>query len=48
MLFDVDVDELPVYGTVASQFNDPGVNNLYTNLLKISRGKTRFRVCFGK
>jgi len=39
MLFDVDVDELPVYGTVASQFNDPGVNNLYTNLLKIVEEK---------
>ncbi len=42
MLFDVDVDELPVYGTVASQFNDPGVNNLYTNLLKIVEEKTGF------
>ena len=40
MLFDKDVDTLPIYGTVASQFNDPGVNKLYTNLLKIIEGKT--------
>ncbi|MDP2724612.1 MAG: methylmalonyl-CoA mutase family protein [Bacteroidales bacterium] len=32
-LFDQDSDSMPVYGTVASQFNDPGVNELYTNLL---------------
>lgn len=40
MLFDVDVDRLPIYGTVASQFNDPGVNDLYSNLLKIIEEKT--------
>jgi len=40
MLFDVDVDTLPIFGTVASQFNDPGVNKLYTNLLKIIEKKT--------
>ena len=28
-LFDAADDELPVYGTVASQFNDPGMNRLY-------------------
>ena len=40
MLFNVDVDTLPIYGTVASQFNDPGVNNLYVNLLRIIEEKT--------
>ncbi len=40
MLFDVDANDLPVYGTVASQFNDPGVNELYTNLLKTIKEKT--------
>jgi len=40
MLFDVDVNLLPIYGTVASQFNDPGVNELYTNLLKIIEERT--------
>jgi len=29
MLFDEDVDSMPVFGTIASQFNDPGMNTLY-------------------
>ncbi|NQU35838.1 MAG: methylmalonyl-CoA mutase family protein [Bacteroidetes bacterium] len=40
MLFDVDPEKLPVYGTVASQFNDPGVNELYANLLLTLNKKT--------
>ena len=28
-LWDVPQDQLPVYGTIASQFNDPGMNTLY-------------------
>ncbi len=28
-LWDEDVDTMPVYGTIASQFNDPGMNSLY-------------------
>ena len=28
-LWDVNQDELPVFGTIASQFNDPGMNTLY-------------------
>jgi len=28
-LFDVEDDDLPIFGTIASQFNDPGVNRLY-------------------
>ena len=32
--------ELPVYGTIASQFNDPGVNNLFVALLKTIESKT--------
>lgn len=28
-LFDKNVESMPVYGTIASQFNDPGVNQLY-------------------
>ncbi len=39
MLFDVDLEEMPVFGTVASQFNDPGVNELYKNLLKVLNEK---------
>ena len=28
-LFEAKDEDLPVYGTIASQFNDPGMNNLY-------------------
>lgn len=28
-LWEIEDDELPVYGTIASQFNDPGMNRLY-------------------
>ena len=28
-LWDKPMDEMPVYGTIASQFNDPGMNSLY-------------------
>ena len=28
-------EELPVYGTIASQFNDPGMNRLYGKLLSV-------------
>lgn len=31
---------MPVYGTVASQFNDPGVNEYYLKLLEIIKEKT--------
>jgi methylmalonyl-CoA mutase len=35
--FEENLDEMPVFGTIASQFNDPGVNELYSHiLLKIS------------
>ena len=32
-LWDQPLDEMPVYGAIASQFNDPGVNALYQSLL---------------
>lgn len=32
-LWDADLDALPVYGTIASQFNDPGMNILYKSLM---------------
>jgi isobutyryl-CoA mutase len=31
--FDMPDDETPVFGTIASQFNDPGTNNLYRALI---------------
>jgi methylmalonyl-CoA mutase len=39
-LWDKEIDEMPVYGTVASQFNDPGVNQLYRALVDKIREKT--------
>ncbi len=40
MLFDQEVNDMPVFGTIASQFNDPGVNHLFANLLKKIKEKT--------
>ena len=34
LLFEQSVDEMPVYGTIASQFNDPGTNKLFIHLMK--------------
>ncbi len=33
-LWDTPMEEIPVFGTIASQFNDPGMNTLYENLIK--------------
>ncbi|POS01329.1 methylmalonyl-CoA mutase [Flavobacterium croceum DSM 17960] len=32
-LWDVNPDEMPVVGTIASQFNDPGMNTLYKRIM---------------
>jgi len=32
-LWDQNVDEMPVFGTIASQFNDPGMNSLYKAIM---------------
>ncbi len=32
-LWDTDDEHLPVFGTIASQFNDPGMNRLYRSLI---------------
>ncbi len=32
-LWDTPQDDLPVYGTIASQFNDPGMNTLYKAIM---------------
>ena len=39
-LWDKQVDDMPVYGTIASQFNDPGMNSLYKVLLDKIKEKT--------
>jgi len=38
--FDDKVDTMPVYGTIASQFNDPGMNQLYKVLMETLKEKT--------
>jgi len=39
-LWELDFDNLPVYPTIASQFNDPGVNRFYKALLDGIKEKT--------
>lgn len=39
-LWDTDDDALPVYGTIASQFNDPGMNKLYKAVVNMLAKKT--------
>ena len=39
-LWDEDPNTLPVYGTIASQFNDPGMNSLYEALMQAVQRKT--------
>jgi len=39
-LFEEEVDSMPVFGTIASQFNDPGVNALYGALIDTINKKT--------
>ncbi|MGB5263512.1 MAG: methylmalonyl-CoA mutase family protein [Lutimonas sp.] len=40
-LWTADLDEMPVFGTIASQFNDPGTQNLYVEVLKKLETKTQ-------
>lgn len=39
-LFDKDPESMPVFGTIASQFNDPGVNQLYRMIIDKINEKT--------
>ncbi|NWQ40945.1 methylmalonyl-CoA mutase family protein [Bacillus sp. EB106-08-02-XG196] len=40
MLFEKDTSEMPVYGTIASQFNDQGTNALFAALIEKINEKT--------
>lgn len=42
-LFDQEVETMPVYGTIASQFNDPGANSLYVALMQTIVRKTNMQ-----
>jgi len=39
-LWETDLDKLPVFGTIASQFNDPGMNTLYKAVMDKIHEKT--------
>ncbi len=39
-LWDSKADDLPVFGTIASQFNDPGTNQLYKTIIETIASKT--------
>jgi methylmalonyl-CoA mutase len=39
--FDEDIDQMPVFGTIASQFNDPGTNTMYRALMDVICRKTK-------
>ncbi|MCA9647765.1 MAG: methylmalonyl-CoA mutase, partial [Myxococcales bacterium] len=39
-LFQASDDELPIFGSIASQFNDPGTNQLYQRLMQTIAEKT--------
>lgn len=39
-LWDTPDDDIPVFGTIASQFNDPGMNQLYLTLMKTIADRT--------
>ncbi|ARV12738.1 methylmalonyl-CoA mutase [Gilvibacter sp. SZ-19] len=39
-LWDTPQEQLPVYGTIASQFNDPGMNTLYRKVMDTLVAKT--------
>ena len=39
-LFNASDESLPIFGSVASQFNDPGTNRLYQSLMRVISEKT--------
>ncbi len=39
-LFDKNPSDMPVFGTIASQFNDPGMNKLYKTVMNTISAKT--------
>ena len=39
-LFDQSTEDMPVFGTIASQFNDPGMNALYHMVMSVIAEKT--------
>ena len=42
--FEEPTESMPVYGTIASQFNDPGTNELYRNLIQLINSKSEIEL----
>ncbi len=40
-LFEEEIDTMPVFGTIASQFNDPGMNALYVKIMNVIKEKAQ-------
>ncbi len=40
-LWDAKEEDIPVYGTIASQFNDPGTNALYIKIMEVLQTRTK-------
>lgn len=47
-LFNLKQDDMPVFGSIASQFNDPGMNNLYHKLMSVIEEKSGIKFGSGK
>lgn len=49
-LWEADLNDMPVFGTIASQYNDTGVNQLYSALIDKIKDKTKvdFKTSSGK
>ena len=43
-LWEQNTDEMPVFGTIASQFNDPGMNTLYSVIIKTLNEKAEAKL----
>ncbi|NKI32791.1 methylmalonyl-CoA mutase family protein [Croceivirga thetidis] len=43
-LWDIPQEQLPIFGTIASQFNDPGMNTLYGRVMKTLSEKTEVKL----
>jgi methylmalonyl-CoA mutase len=43
-LFEIDDEGVPVFGTIASQFNDPGTNHLYRAVMAALGERTEFEL----
>ncbi|MEK3888533.1 fused isobutyryl-CoA mutase/GTPase IcmF [Bacillus sp. FSL K6-3431] len=50
LLFDIELEDMPVYGTIASQFNDQGTNALFAALIEKLNEKcgTEWSTAFSK